>query len=547
MSASWSQSERDGKGDTFSGRIRHHAESSPGREFLVDIRRPFAIGRSTPTLTYQQFEQRAARLATILADFGARPGCAVHVQLPNSPEYLLALAAVAKLGAVWIPSSPHATPDDVAYITSHAGCRLSIVDSANYAGTVVASELNPELETIFTVGSQVGDSIDMLNGLESVDEFTEDRSTADGLAAVLYTSGTTGWPKGVMITHANLTFVGDAVSGYLGLSPADRWLVSLPLSHMNALGYSTMSAVASGGSVALVDGFDPAEWVTAAQRSAATVASLFSVHARKLVRTCTAPVSTSLRRLMFAQHLAHEERARLQELVGARLLQVYGMTETIAPTIADPTDCLPRSETMGRLADWATASVVDRHGVTVADGTPGELVVGGEPGRSLMAGYWQRDDETNRVMDGGWLHTGDRVVRDAEGYFTFLGRASEVIKPGADNVSAPEIERVLLEHVAVQDSAVVGARAPDGDEMIVAFVVLHAEHDATPDEIITWSSTRLARYKVPHVVSISRCLPRNPVGKIKKRALQELADALLIDLAVRQPADAVGSLPDPAR
>jgi crotonobetaine/carnitine-CoA ligase len=508
-----------GSGVTVSRRLRELADTRCGVTFMVDARSSDALTE----VTFGETADRAARCAAVLQAVGVGAGDAVHVQLPNSPDYLIALFALAQLGAVMVPTSPSSTPDDIAYIASHAACKVSIVGVDDYESLATAGEMNPELTHVLTVGGQAGDSIDHDAALVSASPVTRDRSDEDAVTAVLYTSGTTGWPKGVTITHRNLMFAGDAVGSYVRLRPDDRWLVSLPLSHMNALGYSAMSALSSGASITIVDRFDAVEWCRAAERSRATVASLFAVHVRKLLDTLDEPIATSIRTLLFAQHLTRAERDLLGTLIGAEALQVYGMTETIAPTIADPPYGPPRVNAIGRLTLWSDARVVDRSGSDVPDGTPGELLVGGQPGRTLMAGYWQRPDETALIMRDGWLRTGDRVVREADGYFRFLGRSVEVIKPGVDNVSAPEIERVLLEHVSVRDAAVVGARDRSGDEVIVAFVVLHPDDDVRPREIIDWTGERLADYKVPHQVLFVEQLPRTAVGKVHKRELAMLA------------------------
>jgi acyl-CoA synthetase (AMP-forming)/AMP-acid ligase II len=287
-----------------------------------------------------------------------------------------------------------------------------------------------------------------------------------------------------------------------------------------------MSALVTGASVALVERFDPLSWADSARCLDATLASLFAVHVRQLL---DAPAGASdadnrMRLAIFAQHLTPTERASFQRRFGPTLLQVYGLTETIAPTLGDPPYGAHRPETVGRSLLWAPTKVADRAGRALPVGTEGELVVAGEPGRTLMAGYYHRPEETALVMRNGWLRTGDRLVRETDGSFRFLGRAAEVIKPGVDNVSAPEIERVLIEHVAVTDAAVVGAVNEAGDESIVAFVVLRDdEGDVTADEILLWARERLADYKVPHRVEVvGNALPRNAVGKVLKRELLRL-------------------------
>jgi acyl-CoA synthetase (AMP-forming)/AMP-acid ligase II len=270
----------------------------------------------------------------------------------------------------------------------------------------------------------------------------------------------------------------------------------------------------------MLDHFDPASWAADAARLGATLTSLFAVHARRVLAEAPSSPSPSLRAFLFSQHLTEDERAEVEARYGAPAVQLYGLTETIAPTIADSLYGPRRSDTVGAVVPWASVKLVDHGGRTVAPGKPGELMVSGEPGRSLMAGYFKRPDETALVLRDGWLRTGDRMVQEPDGTFRFLGRAAEVIKPGVDNVSAPEVERVLYEHVSVLDASVVGARNDAGDEEIVAFVVLHPGDDATPEELLAWCAERLADYKVPQRVIVVDELPRNQIGKVLRRELQ---------------------------
>ena len=488
----------------------------------------FVLGegeRGARMLTFGELDDLAARAAGLFASLGVARGDSVHLQLHNTVDYLVCLFGINRLGAVAVPVNPAATVDDVAYITSHAGCAVSVVEAANGAVVAAAREMAPEIGHVVTVGGGFPGTIELGEALDGVEPCRDCRhSDETDVAAILYTSGTTGWPKGVMLTHRNLIFAGEAVGSYLRLRPDDRWLITLPLFHMNALGYSMMSALSVGASIALVEHFDPAGWAGQAHRSNATLASLFAVHARQLLdtRERKRDADNALRVLLFAQHLTPAERAALERRFGPTPMQVYGMTETIAPTIADPPYGHHRADTIGRATVWASVRIADRSGNTVPDGVPGELLVGGEPGRTLMAGYYQRPEETALVMRDGWLRTGDRMVREPDGYYRFLGRAADLIKPGVDNVSAPEVERVLIEHISVRDAAVVGINNDAGDETVVAFVVLQPDDDATPDEILEWARERLADYKVPERVVVIDALPRNAVGKVLKRELKRL-------------------------
>lgn len=502
-------------------RLREVVDVAGDTTFVVDV------GAAGDRWTYAAVDALVDRTAAALAGLGVGPGSAVHVQLANSVEFVACLFAVNRLGGVLVPTSPASTADDVAYVTSHAECAVSIAGGNGVDVVLAAREMAPEIDHVVSVGgSRPHEGVRRLDDLRvaAATSVPEHHGSDDELAAVLYTSGTTGWPKGVMLSNRNLLFSGEAVAAHLRVRPDDRWLVTLPLFHLNALGYSLMSALSAQASVALLDRFEPASWDAALDATGATLSSLFAVHARSLLsvvpsaRTNPSP----LRVFLFAQHLTSVEREQIEQRFDAPAVQVYGLTETIAPTIVDPPFGPRDAGVLGRAALWATVKLVDRAGRTVTPGADGELVVQGEPGRTLMSGYYRRPDETALVLRDGWLRTGDRMVQDRDGSFRFLGRAVELIKPGVDNVSAPEIERVLYEHVSVLDASVVGAPNAAGDEEIVAFVVLQPGDDATPDELLAWAAERLADYKVPKRLVVVDELPRNSLGKVLKRHLQRL-------------------------
>jgi carnitine-CoA ligase len=509
---------------SIGARLLHHADQR-GDAVAATWRGP----GNWDAVGYAELDDRAARAAAVLADLGVRRGDAVHLQMVNSVDFLVCLFAVNRLGGITVPTSPSATVDDVAYVASHAECLVSVTDSAAAAVVLSAREMVPEITHVVVVGEGPDEAVDLHAAMAASEARPGAVGTSGDIATILYTSGTSGWPKGVMLTNRNLLFAGEAVAAHVRMRPEDRWLVSLPLFHLNALGYSTMSALATGGSIVLLDHFTPESWVEAAATSGATLGSLFAVHVRQLLAAAPsrADRSPSLRMLLFAQHLTTDERSSVEDRFGPVPLQVYGMTETIAPTIADEPYGPVRADTLGRATLWASLKVADRAGREVPDGSSGELLVRGEPGRTLMAGYYRRPEETALVLRNGWLRTGDHMLREADERYRFLGRATEVIKPGVDNVSAPEIERVLYENISVADASVVGVRTPSGDEAIVAFVVLLEAEDATAEELISWCSERLADYKVPHRILIVDELPRNAVGKVLKRHLQTRATAVL--------------------
>jgi acyl-CoA synthetase (AMP-forming)/AMP-acid ligase II len=503
---------------TLAGRLAWQAAATPDRPFLVAEDGDGRLG----VLTYDDVARRARAIAGLLNRLGVARGDRVHVQLGNVPEFLLCLFGAAHLGAVVVPTHPSATVDDVTYVMSHSRCRVSVTTVDHVHVVTAAAEMVPELAHVVSVDGPADGALDLATELAGASgEVPPAPVDSRDLAAVLYTSGTSGWPKGVMLTHENLLFAGEAVGQLVRLRPEDRWLVTLPLSHANALLYSVMSAFVTGASAALVARFEPARWAEQARAHGATVASVFAVHARELLAAGRqgAVEETGLRITLFAQHLTAQQRRDLEARYGSRLVQVYGLTETLAPTLADPVYGPRMPASVGRPTPWVDIRLVDPSGKDVPAGERGELLVRGVPGRSLMAGYLGRDEDTRRVLENGWFRTGDHMRVLPDGSYEFLGRGEDIMKPGVDNVSAAEIERVLLEHVSVVEAAVVSFWGPDRDETIAGFVVLRPDDDATADEVLAWARERLAAHKVPQQVVAVPALPRSAVGKVVKRDL----------------------------
>lgn len=503
---------------TLPGHLSWRVATSPDRTFVVSSGPDGTIQE----LTFGELDVRARAFGALLAGRGVRKGDKVHVQLGNSPDFLVCLFGAAHAGAVLVPTHPSATVDDVSYVTSHAGCRVSVVSAAQVPIIASVADMVPELTHVFSIGGPADGAVDLADVLDLDARIEPVPVDETDIAAVLYTSGTSGWPKGVMVTHANLLFAGHSVAELVRLRPEDRWLVTLPLSHANALNYSTMSAFVTGASVALVERFDPATWARSGLQYSATLASLFAVHARQLL---SAPVSADEERLdlrlaLYAQHLQAKEREELERRFGTRLTQVYGLTETLAPTLCEPIYSRPQPDTVGRPTSWVQTKLVDDQGSAVAAGQAGQLLVRGVPGHTLMKGYLSRPEDTARVLRDGWFSTGDQMRLLSDGSYAFLGRGEEILKPGVDNVSTAEIERVLIEHISVTDAAVVGVQQQDQAEEIVAFVVLRSGDDATTGEVFSWARERLSAHKVPHRLLGIDELPRNAVGKVLRRDLR---------------------------
>lgn len=484
-----------------------------------------ADGGGRERVSYGQMWERACRMAGVLGELGVGPGDRVHIHLPNCVEFFDVWFGASVLGAVVVPTNPLATADDLAYVLSHGGCRVSVTQPALLGAVQKAQSMSPDVSVVVArTGSAHAGAVTLAEVWDEAASVSEPAAVGPlDPAAILYTSGTTGWPKGVVVTHANYLFVGEAVAQWLRVRPDDRWLVVLPLFHGNAMYYTTMSALVSGASVALMERFSASGWARHAARHEATLASLFAAPMRMIL--AQPPSDTDgrnrLRATMFAQNVTAEQLEEFERRFRCPLVQLYGMTETVAPPVVNPLYGQQRNLSIGRPALWAKARVVDDDGRDVPVGEVGQLLVGGEPGTTLMAGYHDNPTATTETLRDGWLHTGDNVRADPDGYLHFVDRSKDMVKRAGENVASAEVERVVHDHPAVYECAAVGVPDPIRDEAIKVFVVRHPGENLTEEQLIDWCSHRLAPFKIPSFVEFVADLPRTSVGKIQKHLLRD--------------------------
>jgi carnitine-CoA ligase len=460
-------------GRTVFGLVEDGARAHPGRELVV-------FGAAT--WTWQDALERIVATARFLIERGVGPGDRIHLHLTNRPDFLFLWFAAARIGASIVPTNPLSSADEVAYITGHARTKLSISDADLPLPEPTAGHELPPPPT---------------------DETRE--------LAVMYTSGTTSRPKGVIVTHAAYIYAGEVTARAIALRGDDRFLVVLPLFHGNAQYYCAMSTLVAGGTLILGASFSASGYFDLAARHRATVGSLFAAPIRMILAKRPTPAwkDNDLRLVLFAQKLSGGELAEWDEWTAAPLVQLYGMTETVGPPLMNPLES-GRRDSIGRPTLGYEIRIVD-----------GELQIKGEPGRTIMAGYLDDPEATAATIQDGWLRTGDVVRRDADGFVRFVDRRKDMIKRAGENVAAGEVEAVLLDHPGVRDVAVVGVPDPMRDEQIVAYVVAADGHPPAAEELIAHCARHLARFRVPsHVRQVDE-LPRTSVGKIRKVALRE--------------------------
>jgi acyl-CoA synthetase (AMP-forming)/AMP-acid ligase II len=497
--------------------LAHHAERSPDRAMTV------FEGRVT---TYSEMATRASALATGLYAKGVRPGQVVGLLSYNCPEFLETVFAANYLGAIVMPINWRLAAPEVAYILEHSEARALVCDEALVdLAEDATKDLDPGLLKV-SVAAEAPRGWTTIAGLRS-SESPVDRipTEADDTHRLMYTSGTTGRPKGVMITHANLAWKNLAHLIEFGFNHDDLGLACGPLYHVGALDLTTTTLIAAGATTIVHRAFDAAAVVDEIERSRVTTVWL----APAMVNAIMALPDIESRDLASVRVIINGGEKmpiplieRIQRTFPAAwFADAYGLTETVSgDTFLDRDNLITKLSSVGRPCVHLELEVWDEQGRPVATSERGEIVLRGP---KVFKGYWRDPEATARAFAGGWFHTGDIGIVDEDGYVFIVDRLKDMIVSGGENIAGSEVERVLYEHDAVLEAAVVGRQDEKWGEVPVAFVVLRAGQSVTAEELIAHCASRLAKYKVPKDVTFLEALPRNPSGKVLKRELRPVA------------------------
>jgi carnitine-CoA ligase len=504
---------------TFAERWKRAVRTAGDRPFLLWE----GSDGTTSQWTYGEFDELASDVAAYLSSRGVGRNDAVHVALSNSPAFVAIWLAATMLAATLVPSDPEASARELAGCLRRTRPAVGVGSLRREATYQTAVQGQPGLQMALvdeddTVLSQIRTGRAGRPSAPAPDP-------ADRLA-IMFTSGTTSQPKGVVLTQANYAFTGDVMAAAAALEPGDRQLVALPMFHANAQYYSFAAAISVGASVALMSRFSASQFTSQVARHQATHASLFAAPIRMILarspgRSATYG-SSSLRHCWFAQNLTAAQYDDITELLGCRPRQLYGMTET-GPAVITSHPLEAAADAMGTVTLGCRVELHDPGtGARTPDGDVGEIVVGGGRGREIFAGYLDDPEITSTSFDAGWFRTGDLAYLDEHRRFRFAGRRSDVLKVSGENVSVVEVEGVLATHPAVFEAAVVGEPDPVRDEVPVAYVVLNETAAAIrAEELIAWCATSLSPAKRPREIRFVPELPRTSVGKIRKFLLAE--------------------------
>lgn len=464
--------------------------------------------------SFRQLGERTAALATALAGRGVHPGDRVAVGLPNSPDLVTAVLGVLRAGAVLVPLNPAYTADELTYIVGDAGARVAIVHS-EHAALLVDAAL-PQLSLIL-------DSTEGLTGAAS----DVARLDAEAAALIVYTSGTTGRPKGAVLSHGALLSNLTTVAHAWRWTENDRLLLTLPCFHLHGLGLGIMASLLVGSSVALRRRFVLEEVLADLARVEATMFfGVPTIYNRLVGLPPEAFQAHDLHRMRLwvsgSAPLSAATYERFRERTGFALMDRYGMTEC-GFVLSTPYDEPRRPGVVGRPLPGISVRIVDPDAadagrlVDVADGTQGEIAIRGP---NLFSGYWNRPEDTQRALLDGHLRSGDLAVREPDGMVRIVGRSSvDIIKTRGFKVGAVEIEDCLQRHPDVQEVAVVGVPDADQGERIIAAVTPKAASTVTAEALRAHAGDHLAPHKVPAEVVFIDEIPRTGPGKFKKKEL----------------------------
>ena len=497
------------------GVLAHHARLRPDSPITVF---------EGETTTYAEMAERATRLAGGLAQSGVTEGGVVALLSYNCPEFLETVFAANYLGAIAMPVNWRLAAPEVRYILEHSGARVLVADNPLIDLADEATEGMGAAPVRACVSPAAPEGWTALDDLRATPTGTARRPVAgDDVHRLMYTSGTTGRPKGVMITHANLAWKNLAHIVEFGFSRSDLGLACGPLYHVGALDLTTTSLIAAGATTIIHRSFDAAAVVDEIERSRVTTVWL----APAMVNAIMALPDIGRRDLSSVRVVINGgekmpipliERIR-RTFPSAWFADAYGLTETVSgDTFLDRDSLVSKLGSVGRPCLYLELDIWDPDGTPLPAGRRGEIVMRGP---KVFKGYWRDPEATVTAFAGGWFHTGDVGVRDDDGYLFIVDRFKDMIVSGGENIASSEIERVLYEHDAVLEAAVVARPDDRWGEVPVAFVVLHPGATATADVLLDHCGAQLARFKVPKEITFLPELPRNPSGKVLKRNLRD--------------------------
>lgn len=525
--------------DLSSSATRYNRQPPSGRTVVAMLQSQSREFGTRPLLQvgtrawrHDEAAQAAARHATLLQTAGIGHGERVALMTVNRIELPEVFLGAAWLGAVSVPINTASMGPQIGYFLVNSGARLLVIEESFVGRLGQANLAATALQSIWVVGA--GEALpEAIDGVacQAYPVATPDTAEATSAPvlpsdtlALIYTSGTTGPAKGVICSHAQYYWWGVNSAAVLGLQPDDVLCTTLPLFHINALN-TLAQAMITGCSVVFETRFSASGfWPTMQQRGATVVYLLGAMVPILLAQPPGAGERAHRVRIGLGPGVPAAAGEAFADRTGVHLLEGYGSTETnfvIATRPADEEGIQPRRGVMGWLQSGFEARVVDTHDVILPDGTAGELLLRADEPFAFASGYFGMPDETIKAWRNLWFHTGDRVVREADGSFRFIDRIKDAIRRRGENISSYEVEQVLLSHPDVATAAVFPVRSELAEDEVMAALVARPDRVIDPVDLTEFCESRLPYFAVPRYIDIVTDLPRTENGKVQKYKLRE--------------------------
>lgn len=481
-------------------------------------------------VSYAEFDGAVTRFASGLKQLGVKKGDHIALLLGNSPHFVISLYGAMRLGATVIPINPIYTPDEIGYILNNGDVKVIIALDLLLPLAEKMEALLPKVESYIICESNPLNKVDVSTNekMKSFSDviasgnlaFDEPELIEDDVAVILYTSGTTGRPKGAMLTHKNLYSNAKDIGEYLKMNHLDKVMTVLPMFHVFSLTVVVNAPLISGSTIIIVPKFSPKEIFRLAKKYEVTVfAGVPTMYNFLYQYPDGDPNDFSTFRLCISggSSLPVALLKNFEKKFNVLISEGYGLSEASPVTCFNPLDRPRKPGSIGTSILNVENKIVNELGEELPEGQVGELVVRGP---NVMKGYYKMPEETAVAIRDGWLYTGDLARVDGEGYFYIVDRKKDMVIVGGFNVYPREVEEVLYEHPEVVEAAVIGAPDREQGEVVKCFVVPKNEN-LTEAELMEYCREHLAKYKLPKTIEFLEELPKNTTGKILRKALKE--------------------------